>query len=163
MPDILVWSRKFPGPFLDHLWRGNFTKRANQKQVSEADGDTKSSSFSIPLHGVKSLQGHLWAWWAVAKRPLLDSLNHTATVKVAVLWRQFIKTAQRPLKALKGTTRSHGVFVAVRILFVVAVVREMAPKHIDAHTKLECQGVVEPQGCQSAHKNNFVPVQAQLG
>lgn len=60
---------------------------------------------------------------AVAEHLLLDALYHAASVKVPVICWELVQSVQCPLQHLKGSSRSHGVLITVRVLPVVAVSR----------------------------------------
>lgn len=83
---------------------------------------------------------------AGTERPLLDVLDHTPSVEVPIICWELIQSLYSSLQCLKGPRGRHWVLITVWILLVVAVSREMSPEHIDSNTKLQRQGVVEPQG-----------------
>lgn len=58
---------------------------------------------------------------AATERPLLDALDHTAAIEVPVICWEFIQSVQSPLQCLKGSSRSHWVFITIGVLFVIAV------------------------------------------
>lgn len=82
-----------------------------------------------------------------AEHPVLDALDHPASIEVPVILREPVQSLQRPLQGLQAPGSRHGVFVTVGVLPVVAVGRQVAPEHVDADSKLQGDGVVEPEGC----------------
>lgn len=98
----------------------------------------------------------------MAVSPVLDALDHPPAVEVPVLRRELVQSVQRPLQSLQRPSSGHWVFVAVRVLLVVRVCRQVAPEDVNADSKVQSEGVMEPQRWGGRDDGTLVWVHSEI-